>query len=211
MSRAHFEDLEWLPPAPADFRRRCLALSSSATPGRDIRTLATHALDLGQLEELADAIGRVRDGGADLHPLTPFRLGFLGNGTLDFIEPALIASAARHGIALQCIRGGYDQALQDALDPASVVNAAKPDAVLVALDYRALPLRERPGDSEAADASIEGAVAHLGFIRSSIKAACGAPRSSRPWSRQRKRCSAGSTRWSRALGASSSPRPTAAS
>ena len=175
MSRSHFEDLEWLPTPPADFRQRCRALGDAASPGREARALATHALDIGQLETLAEAIAAVRAAGADLAPLTRFRLGLIGNGTLDFIEPALIASAARHGVALECIRGGYDQALQDALNPASVINTARPDAVLLALDYRALPLRERPGDVEAAQASVEATIAHLGFIRSSIREACGAP------------------------------------
>ena len=175
MSRSHFEELEWLPTAPSDFRHRCLLLATSTSPGRDIRHLATHALDLGQLEDLADAIGKARAAGADRRPLTRFRLGLLGNGTLDFIEPALIASAARHGVDLECVRGGYDQALQDALDPASVINSARPDAVLVALDYRALPLRERPGDAEEAERSVDAAVAYLHAIGSSIKAACGAP------------------------------------
>ncbi len=174
MSRSHFEELGWLPEAPPNFRERRQALASSETPGRDLRLLATHALDFGQLETLAGAIAKLRAAGADLRPLTPFRLGLLGNGTLDFVEPALIASAVRHGLDLDCIRGGYDQVLQEALDPASSINAAKPDAVLVALDYRALPLREFPGNLEAAEASVEAAVAHLAFIRSSIKEACGA-------------------------------------
>ena len=57
------------------------------------------------------------------------------------IVPALVASAARHGIALEVIQPSYDQVAQEALTPDSKVNSSKPDAVLFALDYRALPLK----------------------------------------------------------------------
>ena len=68
----------------------------------------------------------------------PFRLAVLSNSTIDLIEPALVASAARHGIALEVIQPSYDQVAQEALTPGSKVNSSKPDAVLLALDYRAL-------------------------------------------------------------------------
>ena len=43
--------------------------------------------------------------------------------------PALVASAARHGIALEVIQPSYDQVAQEALTPDSKVNCANPDAV----------------------------------------------------------------------------------
>ncbi len=174
MSRSHLEELRWLPAAPGDFRERCRLLAESESLGRDLKLLANHALNPGMLERLADAISNLRMKGRDLRPLTPFRLGMIGNGTLDFVVPALIATAARHGISLECIRGGYDQVLQEAFDPGSVINMAKPDAVLVALDYRALPFIESPGDAEAAEASVKAAVDQLASIRTAIKANCGA-------------------------------------
>ena len=70
----------------------------------------------------------------------PFRLAVLSNSTIDLIVPALVASAARHGVALEVIQPSYDQVAQEALTPESKVNSSKPDAVLFALDYRALPL-----------------------------------------------------------------------
>ena len=88
----------------------------------------------------------------------PFRLAMLSNSTIDMIVPALVASAARRGIALEVIQPSYDQVAQEALTPDSKVNSSKPDAVLFALDYRALPLKLSLGDPEASAATVQGAI-----------------------------------------------------
>ena len=113
-----FTDLCWLTRPPADFAEQCR--SARADPGAlgfRVQTLASHALTSNQLLRLAKLIDEARADGHPLTPLTPFRLGLLGNGTLDLIVPALTASAARHGIALECVPGSYDQVLQEALSP----------------------------------------------------------------------------------------------
>src|SRR5882757_8477795 len=98
-----FSSLAWLPPSPDDFRQRCLGLTGAAGEiGRAVIQLASHALNDSQLRQLTKAIAGLQKCGADLTPLTPFRLGVLGNGTLDLVLPALVASAARFGIALEC-------------------------------------------------------------------------------------------------------------
>ncbi len=112
-----FEELAWLPAAPADFKERVRAVDELEAPGRELRALATHALGASDLRRLAAAVGRLAASGAALVPLTPFKLGVLGNGTLDLIVPALIGSALRHGIALQCVTVPYGLYAQQALDP----------------------------------------------------------------------------------------------
>ncbi len=135
-----FSDLSWLLPAPADFRKQCDSLTTTSGPlGRTVRTLATHALNEKQLGRLSRVISELSSGGADLSSLTPFRLGVIGNGTLDLIVPTLTASAARHGILLHSVQAEFGQTIQEALDPASGINRARPDAVLLCIDYRALP------------------------------------------------------------------------
>ena len=99
----------------------------------------------------------------------PFRLAVLSNSTIDMIVPALVASAARHGIALEVIQPSYDQVAQEALTPDSKVNSSKPDAVLLALDYRALPLKLSLGDAEAASATVQGVIGYLQALRNGIK------------------------------------------
>ncbi|HLZ66870.1 MAG TPA: HAD-IIIC family phosphatase [Aliidongia sp.] len=159
---------------PVDFRQQCAGLLEIDTPGRAVRALADNALDQTQLEKLARLIGTLRESGQDLGPLLPLRLGIIGTGTLNFIEPALVATAARYGFVLECIRGDYDQVAQEAFDPQSIINRAAPDAVLIAVDYRALPLKECPEDAEEARQRTEAAVEQLHAIRDAIQKHSGA-------------------------------------
>ena len=167
MSSDLYANLEWLPAAPADFRRRCRELQSSPEAGPAAARLSAHALDENQLRQLAAAIGKLS--AQELRPLTPFRLGVLGNATLEPLVPALVASAARHGIALECVPAGYAQMLQEALAPDSTINRFAPDAVLLALDYRAFPMTVATGDSQASTAAIAEALAFLATVRSGIR------------------------------------------
>jgi hypothetical protein len=84
--------------------------------------------------------------------------------------PALVASAARHGIALDVVQPSYDQVAQEALTPDSKVNSSKPHAVLLALDYRALPLKLSLADAEASSATVHGVLDYLQALRNGIKA-----------------------------------------
>ena len=138
--------------------------------GRGLQVLARHSLDLNDLTKLAKVLGKGRLDGKSVDPLRPFKLAVLSNSTVDLIVPALIASAVRHGIALEVVQPSYDQVAQEALTPDSKVNSAKPDAVLLALDYRALPLRTSPGNPDAAAATVQGALGYLQTLSDGIKA-----------------------------------------
>jgi len=162
------KDLSWLPRAPEDFRKQRRALSDKTGPvGQDLRFLATHRLSDSQLTQLAQTIVDLRSAGADLAPLVPFRLGLVGNGTLDLVAPLLVASAARHGIALEVVQTEYGQLMQEAMSPQSGINSAKCDAVLLALDYRALPGLGSP-------TSVNDALAFLGALREGFRQNSGA-------------------------------------
>ena len=169
MGDAFLTGLGWLPRAPADFKARCQALAQSSAPGAELRALATHSLDALQLERLARSIRALRANDADLRPLANLKIGLLGNGTLDFIAPAVVSSAARHGLALECLRSEYDQVLQEALDPQSALHRAAPQAVVVALDYRALPLQVAVGDPGAAQAAVQAGLAQLEVLRDGLR------------------------------------------
>ena len=166
-----YTDLQWLPRVSQEFSARLKALENSAGPlGCELQALALQALDLNQLTKLARFIAKARSEGRLLNPLTPFRLAVLSNSTIDLVVPALMASAARHGVALEVIQPSYDQVAQEALAPDSTVNTAKPDAVLFALDYRALPLKLSLGDSGASSATVQGVLGYLQALRNGIKA-----------------------------------------
>jgi len=165
-----YTELQWLPRVPEDFSARLKALGNSLGPlGLELQALALHSLDLNQLTKLAKTIEKARFDGKDLNPLTPFRLAILSNSTIDMIVPALVASAARHGIALEIIQPSYDQVAQEALTPDSTVNRSNPDAVLLALDYRALPMKLALGNREASSAMVQGAIGYLQALRNGIK------------------------------------------
>src|SRR5271165_2485493 len=169
-----YAELQWLPRPPEDFSGRLKALRSSAGPvGRELQAAASYGLDLNQLTKLAKEIEKRRADGVTgdqtLEPLAPFRLAVLGNSTMDMIVPAMVASAARYGIAMEVIQPSYDQVAQEALTPDSKVNSSRPDAVVLALDYRALPLRLSLGDAEASSATVRGVIGYLQALRDGIK------------------------------------------
>lgn len=165
-----YSELQWLPRAPQEFSSRLKELASSdRRPGSALRSLALHALDLNQLTKLARVISKAHSEGKSLDPLVPFRLAVLSNSTIDLVVPALIASAARHGIALEVVQPSYDQVAQEALTPDSKVNSSKPDAVLFSLDYRALPLKLSLGDSVASSGTVEGVMGYFHALSNGIK------------------------------------------
>jgi FkbH-like protein len=174
MSDDLYTNLSWLPRPPADFRQRCRAPVESAEPaGRAVMRLASHALDENQLRRLAETIETLRAQNR-LAPLAPFKLGVLGNATLEPLIPLLIATAARYGIALECVTADYAQTVQEALSPNSRVNRAKPDAVLLALDHRGLPLQPGLYTEETASAVVSEAVGFMRTLREGFRTHGGA-------------------------------------
>jgi len=163
-------ELSWLPKAPEDFSERCNALIGSEGPqGERVRALASCALGENKLNRLSKVIDALRARPGAIHPLVPFRLGMTSNATTHYLASPLVATAARYGIALECIEGEFDQSLQESLDPDSAINRARPDAVLLALDYRGLHLHPMPGDAAGARRAIAAALDQLGAIRNGFK------------------------------------------
>jgi FkbH-like protein len=175
VSSSMYANLSWLPKAPETFSAECrAALANDEGLGRRLRNLARYSLNVNQLGRLAHITATARRDGRSLEPLTPFRLGVLSNSTLDFIVPALEATALRHGIALECIKAEYGQVMQEALSPDSVINRARPDAVLIAVDMRYLPLQTTPGSRDAASRTVQESLHHLEEIRGNIRRNSGA-------------------------------------
>jgi FkbH-like protein len=144
-------------------------LASPRDLGQRLQWLASHALDEVQLNQLAKLIARVREAGHSVAPLTPFKLGLISNATTDLISPALVATALRHGIALECIAAPFGQVALQAFSKDSEINQVKPDAVLIGLDFRGLPLRPTPGDVTVAQETVTHVLDYLAAIREGIK------------------------------------------
>ena len=172
---AFYSDLSWLPRPPRDFNSLCRTASQeSESLGARLRALASCGLDENQLIRLAKVISGARAEGKPLDPLTPFRLALISNSTVDFIVPCLTATAARYGFALECVAAGFDQAVQESLNPDSPINRCKPDAALIALDWRGVPLQLALGKADAAQASVNAVLGHFQLIRSGIQQNSGA-------------------------------------
>jgi FkbH-like protein len=165
--------LPWLTEPPPDFSARCRALAAcDADLGERIQALATHRLDAAQSVHLARALARLRTQGADLAPLSPFRLGTLSSATFDLVTDCIPAAAARHGVAVEIVPAPYDQVMQQALDPGSEINRGRPDGVLVAVDHRWLGLE----DARLADvgAAVGEALERLGSVVEALRHHTGA-------------------------------------
>ncbi|HEX3996170.1 MAG TPA: HAD-IIIC family phosphatase, partial [Acetobacteraceae bacterium] len=128
--------LRWLPRSPQDFRARCAEVDKRPGRGDALRQLAGHALGVNELQRLARSVDQALADGAAA-PLQEFTLGLVSNTTTDFIAPALIGSAARHGMALRVAAATFGMTMQAALDLTSEPLASRPHAILLALDYRA--------------------------------------------------------------------------
>jgi len=139
---SHLTDLPWLPRLSADFRNRIrsIELEIETDWGPNLRALATQYLGLNEATLIARALNKLR-AQRPSPSLSPFRLGLVSNSTADFLKPFLEASALRYGISLEISASSFGQTMLEAMDPASFTNTMKPDAILMAIDYRGLPFR----------------------------------------------------------------------
>lgn len=170
MSDSIYQTLSWLPQPPPDFSSLCRsALGSIDGVGSRLRSLASYSLKESQIHQLYGVIRRGAEARMSLAPLIPFRLGIVSNATIDLLLPALVVAAARQGIALECVPAGYGQVMQESLSADSAINRSGADAVLVALDYRGVPLQLAPGNAEASRASVDAAFDYVQKIRSGIR------------------------------------------
>ncbi|HEV2645639.1 MAG TPA: HAD-IIIC family phosphatase [Acidobacteriaceae bacterium] len=165
-----YTQLQWLPCPPQDFSRRLNALSDESEQlGRSLQTLASFALDLGQMIQMYKAIDKMRRERKCLNPLVPFKLAILSNSTTALISPAMVAAAARHGILLDVVQFSYGQVAQEALLPNSEVNQSQSDGVLFAMDYRAFALQAPIADRKASAAKVESTMSYFQKLRNGIK------------------------------------------
>ncbi|MBI5265041.1 MAG: HAD-IIIC family phosphatase [Bradyrhizobium sp.] len=137
------ENLPWLVPAPAHFRQLCRTLEDSPTATeRDIRHLANYQLNIDQLIRLAKLIGSLRPRLVRNASFVDMRLAILSDTTVDYTIPALVATAARFGVLLEVVHGGFGQIAQAIFSPDSILHKTAPDAVLISQDPRGLGLHQ---------------------------------------------------------------------
>lgn len=162
-----FADLDWLLPAPADFRSRLKAVKAdlgAAGIEEALHNLASVRLDLNQLGQLSGVADAYFATSPAPGPLARARVGVIGSGTLALIESAVVASALRHRVLVSVTGGDYGSAMQDAINPASTIRGSGFDLVLVALDHRTLGLDRAQPTADAAAAAVDAATGMLRAI-----------------------------------------------
>ena len=174
-------DLEWLPPAPCDFRERLRALQQELSDGvprnfyERLVSLAATSLSEAELTRLAGLSHWIGNSKTQVDGLSAVRLGLMGDGTLSLKGPPIVASGFRHGVFIDVIEGRYNSVVQEAADRSSHIHAARLDFVLIARDVRALGLDRAAASKAEAEEKVDAALAELRLIvnglRPSIKTA----------------------------------------
>lgn len=163
-------DLNWLPEPAADFRTQVRALRETGADTATLRRLATARLNLTQLHQLSPLVGKI----AGLNDAAWTRVSLLSNATMDFIASALPATALRHELLLKVSTAPFGNFNQEALDPHSATNQARPDFVVLALDHRAFDFSPVPGDVDTAQRKLGQAFETLKNLAASLRAHGGA-------------------------------------
>ena len=171
--------LGWLPAAPADFRDQVGALVREAQvdaqtdlAGRII-ALASAALDENQLRRLAQLADKLSRRGKHVEGLINVKVGLVGDGTLSLLSPAIVGSGLRHGLLIELVEGGYNSAVQEALDTASALHAASLDMAIIACDARPLGLDQAATSPGVAAEKVESAFQHIRLIAGALRPSIG--------------------------------------
>ena len=133
-------DLAWLPPFEGSFRDACNAIEQTDPPNVDaLIRLAQFCLSEPQLNRLSKTRNSLGD--AIKFP-TRLRLGVLSNANFDLILPIIQASAMRYNLDVDARAALFGQGPQQAFDPASYINTAGFNFILVAFSHHGLPVSE---------------------------------------------------------------------
>ena len=165
-----YEDLSWLPQAPQDFSRRL----NDAANGNDLQELAKFSLDENHLRRLYKKILALQNKDVNLLSLTTMKIGVISNATTKLAVPALVGTALRFGISLQVVETEFNQITQQAFSSDSAFIGQNLYVVLVAIDYRGLPLMPCPGDKSLAEKNVQDCLAYVKSVVESLRAKTGA-------------------------------------
>lgn len=170
MTNNIYEHLSWLPEVEANFSRSV----STATTGFELLQLAKFSLDENQLRKLSNRLLYLQSNKYSLVPLVSVNIGLVSNATTKLIASALIGSALRYGISLTIEQAEYNQVAQTAFSTDTIFTEKSLSAILVAIDYRGLPLTPSPGNRVAADKNIQDCLAYVKSVIQSLSTNTGA-------------------------------------
>ena len=133
------QDLNWLPLPPENFNSLCAALSSTDQDPLQLGQLAKYRLNANQANRLYRTVKKLDKVQQQKlqQGFEKVKLGVVSNSTTDLITPSVFIAGLRRGLWLEVILTDFDQILHESQMPDSHINAAKPDLVLLMMDYRA--------------------------------------------------------------------------
>lgn len=160
-----FETLSWLQAAPADFASKL----ASANTGSQLRMLAQYALSDNQLRKMAKKYKQLVETGITLEPLVNMKIGMISNATTQLIASSIEGSALRYGIGLNVIEAEFNQLAQEAFSEKSLFTEHALNMILIAADYRGLPLRPCPGNIVKAENNVQECLSFIKKIIESLR------------------------------------------
>ena len=153
MSRK-FERLSWL----IDDGNRVAELLQVANPQEEeflttVAELARHQVPTNKMGMVSRRLGKYLSSSQSERAGKSLKIAFLCNGTLELALEHLPLAAIRHDLMVESLCIQYDQAKIACMEGNSELESFGPDIIVMAFDYRMLPLM--PHSREAATAAIE--------------------------------------------------------
>jgi FkbH-like protein len=165
-----YEHLSWLPQPPQDFQKRL----NDTTTGHGLRELAKFSLDENWLQRLYKKTLTLQGQRANLLPLVDIKIGIVSNTTTKLAVPSLVGTALRFGVLLQVVETDFNNIAQEAFSSKSAFTGLNLNFLLIAIDYRGLPLSPCLGDKNSAEKNIEDSIAYINLIVNSLRNRTGA-------------------------------------
>jgi len=139
-----------------------------------LRSLANRAWIEGELRSIGRKVRKLLSSGdwqgwAKGAGFTKFSLLIISSNTVNHLTDALIATALRAGILLDCRIAEYEEPESWLADNELELAAKPPDATLLAMDRKMLHLHAQAGDAKGADAVVESAIARLQAVAAEIR------------------------------------------
>ena len=159
-----YKDTTWLPPAPRDFRSQL----SEANTSEQLKILAGYNLNNNQLSQIGNHLNNLGFDHSGLSSLTSFSLGIVSNSTTTLLKKPTIGVALRYGIALNFIDTDFNQVAQEAFSESSSFSEVELDALVLALDYRGLPIDIELGDAKAAEKCVNECISYIKALAKNI-------------------------------------------
>jgi len=163
--KSAYENLAWLLNPPEDFSIRLNEIDDED----DLRELANFSHDENNLRRLYKKTLEFQKGKDKFVKMSPIKMGIISTSTTKMIVPALVGTALRFGVSLEVIEAEYNQIAKEAFSADSTFNDYNLKTLLLAIDYRGLPLSPCPGDETLATKNVDECLNYIGSIVDSLR------------------------------------------